>query len=166
LRRLNSRSCSLVILRSLLVASTLIVFFVLTIWTKSSVRGDSVPPRARNNYAPLQAKSVNNGGFSSPIFESVPGGVSGETVSPAVGDEIRVLRAVNATGGSGGSVNVLVQLDAQGDENAVGFSLTFDPILLSNPLVTRGADAAGGVVATNRMQEASGRFGVWCRSQS
>ena len=70
------------------------------------------------------------------------------------------MRVGCASGNPGGTLNVPVELVAQGDENALGFSLTFDPAILGNPQVTRGSDASSALPNTNTSQVAQGRLGV------
>ena len=71
---------------------------------------------------------------------------------------IRV-NATNAAPGSSG-VPVAVELVAQGDENALGFTLSFDPAVLSNPQAALGSDAVGAQLAANTNQTAQGRLGL------
>ena len=61
-----------------------------------------------------------------------------------------------------GTVSVPIELVAQGRENAIGFSLTFDQNILTNPQATLGADAtaAAAVLNTNVSQTAQGRLGI------
>ncbi len=79
------------------------------------------------------------------------------TIQPQVN---RIVRVASVTGSVGGTVAVPVELVSQGDENALSFSLTFDPALLSNPQVALGTDAAGAQLAANTNQAAQGRLGV------
>jgi uncharacterized protein (TIGR03437 family) len=72
----------------------------------------------------------------------------------------RVIRVVSASGVPGGPVNLPIELEAQGDESALGFSLTFDPTILSNPQVTLGDDAVNATPNTNLSQVAQGRLGI------
>jgi len=59
------------------------------------------------------------------------------------------------------SVQVPINLTAQGDENTIGFSLNFDPTMLSNPQVAAGADVpAGSQVLANTTAAAQGRIGL------
>lgn len=72
----------------------------------------------------------------------------------------RLIRAV-ATGGAPGSpASVPLELISQGDENALSFSLTFDPAVLSNPLVALGSDAGAASMLANTNQVAAGRLGL------
>ncbi len=74
--------------------------------------------------------------------------------------QARVIRAVNASAAPGATVNVAIELDAQGNENAVGFSLTFNPTILSNPTAVLGSGANGATINSNANQAAQGRFGI------
>ncbi len=73
----------------------------------------------------------------------------------------RVIRAGTAGGAPGSTdVSVPIEIVSQGDENALGFTLTFNPAVLGNPTVALGADAAGGQLSTNTNQVAQGRLGI------
>jgi hypothetical protein len=72
----------------------------------------------------------------------------------------RVVSAVGPSLGAGQNGTVAITLAAQGDENAVGFSLTFDPAKLTYVSTVRGADASGTSLQLNASQAASGRVGV------
>ncbi len=65
-----------------------------------------------------------------------------------------------ATSSAPGNIAVPLEIVSQGDENALGFTLTFDPAVLGNPTVALGADAAGGQLSTNPNQVAQGRLGI------
>jgi hypothetical protein len=82
-------------------------------------------------------------------------GVGGDS-SP----QARAVRAGNASGAPGGQVSLPIELLAQGDENALGFSLTFDPAVLSNPQAALGSDASGATLNANTSQLAQGRLGI------
>ncbi|HNG34307.1 MAG TPA: putative Ig domain-containing protein, partial [Blastocatellia bacterium] len=75
-------------------------------------------------------------------------------------DTPRVVRAVNASGAPGTQVAVPIELVSQGDENALGMSLTFDATVLSNPQAALGSDATSGQINSNAGQAAQGRFGL------
>lgn len=72
----------------------------------------------------------------------------------------RVVRVGMASGSPGGTAQVPIELVAQGNENALGFSLTFDPAMLSNPQAALGTDAAGASLNINGLQTGQGRFGI------
>ncbi|HMY76069.1 MAG TPA: choice-of-anchor D domain-containing protein, partial [Blastocatellia bacterium] len=90
-----------------------------------------------------------------PAF-AVPLSGAGIDVQPTA----RTVRAVNASGAPGGTVLVPVELVAQGNENALGFSLTFDPAILSNPQTALGSGATNASLNVNGLQIAQGRLGV------
>jgi ligand-binding sensor domain-containing protein len=72
----------------------------------------------------------------------------------------REVRALNTSAAPGAVVDIPIQLLAQGDENALGFSLNFDPTILSNPQARLGKDAGSAALNTNARQAGSGRFGI------
>ncbi|MBI1761408.1 MAG: choice-of-anchor D domain-containing protein [Acidobacteria bacterium] len=72
----------------------------------------------------------------------------------------RIVRVVCGSASLGGTLTVPVELVAQGNENALGFSLTFDPAVLGNPQAAKGSDAASSVLNTNSNQVAQGRYGI------
>ena len=57
------------------------------------------------------------------------------------------------------TVQVTLLLAAQGDENTLGGSITFDPTMLGNPQIVLGSDAAAGLLQVNSSQVASGQLG-------
>ncbi len=67
---------------------------------------------------------------------------------------------VNSSALVGESVNVPIQLTAQGNENALGFSLHFDPAILSAPQIQLGGEAQGATLITNTNSADSGRLGI------
>ncbi|MBI1766727.1 MAG: hypothetical protein HYR56_35420, partial [Acidobacteria bacterium] len=72
----------------------------------------------------------------------------------------RLVRLAPAVGAAGSTVNVPVELVAQGDETALSFSLGYDQALLSNPSATASADASGATLSLNLDQVAQGRIGL------
>ena len=69
------------------------------------------------------------------------------------------LRVLDLTAVGGQEATVIVQLVAQGNENALGFSLSFDPALLSYRGETLGAAGLGAALLVNTNQAASGKVG-------
>ena len=61
---------------------------------------------------------------------------------------------------AGQTVKVSIQLNAQGNENAAGFSLNFDPTVLSYSGASLGSNAAGAQLNVNSYQAASGKLGA------
>jgi len=85
---------------------------------------------------------------------------SPQASSQAVAIQAREVRVVSASAVAGQNVNVSVELVSQGNENAIGFSLNFDPAVLSNPMVTLGNGATGATPNFNLTQAGSGRVGI------
>ncbi|MGH9843055.1 MAG: SBBP repeat-containing protein, partial [Blastocatellia bacterium] len=71
----------------------------------------------------------------------------------------RTVRVVSATGQRGQQVAVAIELDAQGNENAVGFSLSFNAAQLNYVSAALGTDATAGTLNINNTQAANGRVG-------
>lgn len=72
----------------------------------------------------------------------------------------RVVRVTNASAAPGSNVTIAVELVSQGNENALSFSLSFNPAVLTNPVVTPGNGAPGLALVPNPNQAASGRLGL------
>ncbi len=60
---------------------------------------------------------------------------------------------------SGGALQLAVELSSQGNENALSFSLSFDPAVLGNPSATPGVDAGTAQLNVNMSQANIGRLG-------
>ncbi len=61
----------------------------------------------------------------------------------------------------GNTLRVAIEIDSQGDEVGVGFTLNFDPAILSNPTnIQVGGDATGATVTSNASEAAQGRLGI------
>lgn len=71
-----------------------------------------------------------------------------------------IVRAVNTSGLAGSTVAVPVQLTANGNENALGFSLAYDTNLLAFSDVALGSGATGAALISNTSQTNSGKVGV------
>ncbi|MEP6849461.1 MAG: Calx-beta domain-containing protein [Acidobacteriota bacterium] len=67
----------------------------------------------------------------------------------STGPAARTVRVVNGDTVGGNAVVVPIELISQGNENSAGFSISYDPNLLSNVQVSLGADAAAGSLITN-----------------
>ncbi len=70
----------------------------------------------------------------------------------------RIVRVGDATGGAGADVVVPILISATGNENAIGFSLQYDPASLSTPRVK--TSVAGAQLNTNTGQTGVGRIGI------
>jgi hypothetical protein len=72
----------------------------------------------------------------------------------------RIVRAVGTQLAPGQATSVAIELEAQGDENALGFSLTFDPAVLTYVSYAAGTGASGATINVNPAQAGAGRVGV------
>jgi hypothetical protein len=68
--------------------------------------------------------------------------------------------AGNISGAGSSTITLPISLVALGNENALGFSLNFDPTLLTFSSVSQGADASGATVFYNSLQQSNGRVGI------
>ena len=72
----------------------------------------------------------------------------------------RTIRAVNSVFTRGRKDSLHIELEAEGNENALGFSLIFAANLLTFEKVVLGTDASGAILNVNANQAASGRVGM------
>ncbi|MGA2660189.1 MAG: LamG-like jellyroll fold domain-containing protein [Verrucomicrobiota bacterium] len=82
---------------------------------------------------------------------------------PVKNDQSRQLQVQDAVILQGQSGTVSVNLEALGDENALGFSLSFDPTVLTYTGCSEGSSlssANGAIFIVNDTQAASGRLGI------
>lgn len=73
--------------------------------------------------------------------------------------QARTVRVANTNLLRGQSGTVTIELDAQGNENGLGFSLNFDSTQLTFVSANNGPDVAGATININSVQAASGRLG-------
>lgn len=88
---------------------------------------------------------------------------AGGPTAPASGfptkpEAARDLRIVNL-GISGSTLNLAIEYEAVGNENAFGFSVNFDPLVLGSPTAATGSGASGATLLFNNLQAAQGRVG-------
>jgi len=89
------------------------------------------------------------------------GGPSVETNAAIAGPSgSRRLVVENAIGNSGQVVTASVDLEAQGDENAVGFTLAYNPVAISFVRLEPGDATGSATFVVNTNQTSNGRVGV------
>lgn len=71
----------------------------------------------------------------------------------------REVEIVDAAIPAGQAGNLAIQLQAQGDENALRFTITFNPALLTYVSARAGGGAAGTVLTINDSEKTAGRVG-------
>jgi hypothetical protein len=84
-----------------------------------------------------------------------------QPMRPSEGEEgpaVREVRVSNGTAIHGLTVTVPVMLESLGDENAVGFTLTFDPSVFQYYSASKGSAAASGTLNVN--PNVAGKVGV------
>jgi hypothetical protein len=72
----------------------------------------------------------------------------------------RVVRVLDTSVNAGNLVTVTIELAAQGDENALGFSLNFDASKLTYSSAAAGVGAVGATLNVNASQVGLGRLGI------
>ena len=82
------------------------------------------------------------------------------TLQGSGGGGSRTISAANTTIARGATGEVKIILAAQGDENALGFSVTFDPALLSYSSYAAGSGAVAATINVNDAQKLTGKLGV------
>jgi uncharacterized protein (TIGR03437 family) len=75
-------------------------------------------------------------------------------------DEPRLLRIITTDGSPGTARTVMVELNAQGDESALGFSLHFNPSEWRFASAEPGRDTQQAVIHVNANEAARGRIGL------
>jgi hypothetical protein len=134
-------------------------------------RADCAPQSQRGNGVLGVTDWVQAGRYAAGLDPLTPaGGPSGEGGAPAIAGlkpphsskaaATRAVRLMDAHLLSGTVTNVPVKLEAQGDENALGFSVSFDPAKLHLVGTLPGEAAVGAVLNVNTNQLAAGRVGV------
>lgn len=72
----------------------------------------------------------------------------------------RVVRAVGGSAQAGQSTTVNIELDSQGNEGGLGFSVTFDQTKLGFVSAVKGSDASAATLNVNSASASSGRVGM------
>lgn len=109
--------------------------------------------------ATLKVLGVAPEGTNGQSRQIILGGI-GIVVPPPTPTQNRIVRLGCGSANPGGQLQVPVELVSQGDENALGFSLNFDPNILSNPQIARGNAAGSALLNINSGQVGQGRIGV------
>lgn len=105
--------------------------------------------------------TVPSGALTGPITISKPNCPDVSTTAPfVVAADTRLVRVGCGSAQPGGTLTLPLELTAQGNENALGLSLSFDPVLLSNPQITLGTDAPFAQLNVNSNQASQGRIGL------
>lgn len=106
--------------------------------------------------------SATSAGPAVKIYQG-PGSGADLWQTVAVGDSEQIGRVVRIRPdlfSRGRDNEMVVELAAQGNENALGFSILFDTTQLRYVRTIAGADGAGATINVNSSQQASGRIGI------
>ena len=132
-------------------------------------RADCAPRSTRGDGHLTVADWVQAGRYAAGLDPLTPiGGPVSPNVSPSVSKRIsssdntgtRQLQAVLEPAADGLSCTVQIVLQAQGNENAVAFSLEFDPAQFHYAGASSGSAMAGGTLNVNSLNAQAGRLGV------
>lgn len=103
--------------------------------------------------------TARSGNYSVQVSNEA-GSTTSANASLAISATPRLVRALNRSVATGGEVEVPVELVGLGDENAVGFSLVFDPARLVYREARLGGSLVGVALLLNTNEVAAGRLGV------
>jgi len=121
----------------------------------ANLAGAIQPSLVLSNVQPAQA------GNYSVVVANAGGSVTSAVAVLSINLPAPTVRVVSVTAGPGSSTDIPVQMVARGNENALGFSLNFNPAMLNFTGVTLGANAPAGVTLIVNDQEAAiGRIGL------
>jgi hypothetical protein len=126
-------------------------------------RADCAPRATRGDGVIRVSDWTQVGRYISAAFDPLTplGGTNSETMIPGPGPSAsRILSFDQSTLLPGQPLTISVMLTAQGNENAVGFSLNFNPAQATFTSAVLGTDAGGAVLNVNSSQAASGRVGL------
>ncbi|HEX4945114.1 MAG TPA: hypothetical protein VFZ34_00435 [Blastocatellia bacterium] len=123
-------------------------------------RADVAPKNTRGDGQITAADWVQAGRYATGLDPLVgAGGPTGPLAkAPGNPEALRDLRLVNA-GISGNTLNISIEYEAADNENAFGFSVTFDPAVLGSPMPALGSGMTGATALFNTNQAAQGRIG-------
>ncbi|MBK7997503.1 MAG: immunoglobulin domain-containing protein [Verrucomicrobia bacterium] len=133
--------------------------------TNEFQRADSAPRSIRGNGVIGVTDWVQTGRYAAGLDPVTPvggplQGLAAASTIQASSSTSRTLRLLDAVALPGTTSNVPVKLLAQGNENALGFSVQFDPAKLQIIGVAPGSAAAGAIVNLNDSFVSEGRLGL------
>jgi len=103
---------------------------------------------------------MTDAGAYSVIVSNSVGSVTSSTAVLTVTYPPALVQAANVTAVGNGTVTVPILLVANGNENALGFTLDFNPAMLTYTGLTLGAGATNATLVSNAGQAANGFLGV------
>jgi hypothetical protein len=119
--------------------------------------GANIPGATNTAFTVTNAVSSNAGSYSM-VATNPYGSATSSEATLSVDESTVQVASTSATGG--GTVVVSINLIAVGKESGIGFSLDFDPSVLTYSGAVLGSGATGGTLLVNSNQAASGRLGL------
>jgi hypothetical protein len=99
-------------------------------------------------------------GLYSVLVSNFAGTALSSNATLAVNFGPTTVRVVNSAGTAGNQVTVPIALSSSGNANALGFSLNFNPAVLSLVGVAPGQNATNATLLVNDFQSSTGRVGI------
>jgi len=124
-----------------------------------SFNGSSIPGATASTLVLTNVQLQQSGAYAV-VITNQAGSIVSSNAHLAVNFPPASVLVEQGTADSFGNVTVPILLLANGNENALGFSLNFDPALLSYTNITLGTGAAGASLVINSNQESNGLLGV------
>ncbi len=115
---------------------------------------------ATNSFLALTNITLNQAGAYRVAITNAAGGITSQAATISVSNSLRMVRVVSTAAAAAAAVEVPVELVGFGDESSVGFSLNFDPAVLSFTSASLGSGAPGAGLLLNTNGLNSGRLGV------
>jgi Calx-beta domain-containing protein/uncharacterized protein DUF4214 len=113
--------------------------------------------------AQITAADISTPGTASvTVFNPAPGGGTSNALTFTINTNpaLRIIRVVGATFQAAQNNTANIQLDAQGDENALQFSISFDTAKMSFVSAVKGSDTSTATLNVNTSSAASGQVGI------
>ncbi len=115
-------------------------------------------PGATNSSLGLSALQPSDSGNYRVIVSSPFGTVTSSNAALSV--NVSTVRVVSTNATSASSFTLPIDLSALGNENAIGFTLAFDPSILSFSAVALDSGLSGAILISNTDQLGSGKLGL------
>ena len=123
-------------------------------------KGDADLADATNATLALAGVTFSDAGPYSVVVNNDLGSITSVVANVVVNLGPSQLRVISVAASAEGQVELPVELVANGNENAIGFSLTFNPALLTFTQAAQGETAIEASLIVNTNDLASGRLGI------
>jgi hypothetical protein len=117
-------------------------------------------PGATNSTLTLTNVQLGDAGAYFVVVSNADGSVTSSNAALIVIPSTATVLVVNTSAPGGSTFDVPIVLVAKGNENALSFSLSFDPSRLVYSDIALGSAATNGLILPNVGQSASGKIGV------